>query len=246
MVEEVLDGAAWGFGAVEDAGDDDGVVGGVVVAQHAAGLVGGPGEGGAAEEAVEEAGVEGLEDFFEVVVAAFGGGDALAAAGEADVLGSACHGFGGDVAAVAVGLGGADGLAIELGEEDVGDGVVDGGWGGFEEVGEADVEGALAQADGGVEGGEAAEADVEGGMGARGRSSRYSCSKMGTSVVGMLVKAIWGWGWKTGLSTGYGAGFAVVLGGGWARNQAFCSSIRVAADSWTSLRVSRASLRETV
>jgi hypothetical protein len=32
VVEEVLDGAAWGVGAVEDAGDDDGVVGGVVVA----------------------------------------------------------------------------------------------------------------------------------------------------------------------------------------------------------------------
>ena len=32
----------------------------------------------------------------------------------------------------------------------------------LEEVGEADVEAAFAQADGGVEGGEAAEADVEG------------------------------------------------------------------------------------
>ena len=44
VVEEVLDGAAGSIGAVEDAGDDDGVVGGVVVAQHAAGGVGGPGE----------------------------------------------------------------------------------------------------------------------------------------------------------------------------------------------------------
>jgi hypothetical protein len=43
VVEEVLDGAAGGVGAVEDAADDDGVVGGVVVAEHAAGVVGGPG-----------------------------------------------------------------------------------------------------------------------------------------------------------------------------------------------------------
>ena len=43
VVEEVFDGAARGVGAVEDAGDDDGVVGGVVVAEHAASLVGGPG-----------------------------------------------------------------------------------------------------------------------------------------------------------------------------------------------------------
>ena len=57
VVEEVFDGAARGVGAVEDAADDDGVVGGVVVAQHAAGVVGAPGEGWAAEQTVEEAGV---------------------------------------------------------------------------------------------------------------------------------------------------------------------------------------------
>ena len=58
VVEEVFDGAARGVGAVEDAADDDGVVGGVVVAEHAAGVMGAPGERGAAEESVEETGVE--------------------------------------------------------------------------------------------------------------------------------------------------------------------------------------------
>ena len=161
VVEEVLDGAARGVGTVEDAADDDGVVGGVVVAEHAAGVVGAPGEGGTAEEAVEEAGVEGLEDLVEIVVVAHGGEDALAAAGLADVLGLAGDGLGGDVAAVAVGVGGGDGFLVELGEKDVGDGVVDGLGRVLEEVGEADVEAAFAEADGGVEGGEAAEADVE-------------------------------------------------------------------------------------
>jgi hypothetical protein len=168
VVEKVFDGAARGVGTVEDEADDDGVVGGVVVAQHTASLVGGPGEGGASEEAVEEAGVEGLEDLVEVVVVAGGGGDALAAAGLADVLGLAGDGLGGDVAAVAVGVGGGDGLFIELGQEDVGDGAVDGVGGGLEEVGEADVETPFAEADGGVEGGEAAEADVEGRDGSAG------------------------------------------------------------------------------
>ncbi len=65
------------------------------------------------------------------------------------------------MAAVAVGLGGGDGLLVELGEEDVGDGVVDGLGGMLEEVGETHVEAAFAEADGGVEGGEAAETDVE-------------------------------------------------------------------------------------
>jgi hypothetical protein len=58
VVQEILDGAARSVGPVEDARDDDGVVGSVVVAEHAAGVVGAPGEGGAAEESVEEAGVE--------------------------------------------------------------------------------------------------------------------------------------------------------------------------------------------
>jgi hypothetical protein len=118
---------------------------------------------------VEEAGVKGLEDLVEVVVVADGSGEALASAGLADVLGLAGDGFGGDVAAVAVGVGGGDGLLVELGEEDVGDGVVDVVGCGLKEVGEADVEAAFAKADGGVEGGEAAEADVErrdGGAGA--------------------------------------------------------------------------------
>jgi len=110
---------------------------------------------------VEETGVEGLEDLVEIVVVADGGGEALAAAGLADVLGLAGDGFGGDVAAVTVGVGGGDWLLVELGEEDVGDGVVDGVGGGFEQVGETDVEAAFAEANGGVEGGEAAEADVE-------------------------------------------------------------------------------------
>jgi len=43
VVEKVLDGAARGVRAVEDAADDDGVVGGVVVAEHAAGVMGAPG-----------------------------------------------------------------------------------------------------------------------------------------------------------------------------------------------------------
>ena len=43
VVEEVLDGAAGGVGTVEDAADDDGVVGSVVVAEHATGVVSGPG-----------------------------------------------------------------------------------------------------------------------------------------------------------------------------------------------------------
>jgi hypothetical protein len=86
--------------------------------------MGGPGECGASEKAVEEAGVERVEDLVEVVVMADVGEDAFAAASLADVLGLFGDGLGGDVAAVAVGVCAGDGLFVELGEKDVGNGVV--------------------------------------------------------------------------------------------------------------------------
>jgi hypothetical protein len=169
-------------------------------------VVGAPGEGGAAEEAVEETGVEGLEDFVEIVVAAGGCGEAFAAAGLANVFGLLGDGLGGDVAAVAVGVVAGDGFLVELGEEDVGDGVMDGVGSVFEEVGEANVEAAFAEADGGVEGGEAAEADVErgdGGSGAevavlvledgneRGGCGRFFCARL--FGFGQRIEGCCGW-----------------------------------------------------
>ena len=96
------------------------------------------------------------------------GENALPAAGLPDVFGLTGDVLGGDVAAVTVGVGGGDGFFVELGEEDVGDGVVDGVGGVLEDVGEADVEAAFTETDGGVEGGEAAETDVEGWNGRAG------------------------------------------------------------------------------
>ena len=126
---------------------------------------------------MEEAGVERLEDLVEIVVVAVGCGDALAATGLADVLGLFGDGFGADVAAVAVGVVRGDGLLVELGEEDVGDGAVDGLGRGFEQVGEADVQVAFAETDGGVERGEATETNVEGRNG-----------RAGTEVAVLLLK----------------------------------------------------------
>jgi hypothetical protein len=74
---------------------------------------------------VEETGVEGLEDLVEIVVVTGGRGEAFATPGLADVLGLPGDGLGGDVAAVTVGVDAGDGLLVELGEEDVGDGVMD-------------------------------------------------------------------------------------------------------------------------
>lgn len=48
VVKEVFDGATGGVGAIEDPAYDDGVMSSVIVAQHAAGMVSGPCEGGSA------------------------------------------------------------------------------------------------------------------------------------------------------------------------------------------------------
>jgi len=112
------------------------------------------------------------------------------------VLSLAGDGFGGDVAAVAVGMGGGNWLLVELGEEDMGDGVMDGVGCGLEEIGEADVETAFAQADGGVEGGEAAEANVE-----------WWDGSAGTELTVLLLEDGYKGGWGDGLGF-CGAGFA--------------------------------------
>ena len=68
VVEQILNRAAWGVGPVKDAADHDGVVGRVVMAKHAAGMVGAPCEDRAPEKAVEETRIERIEDLVEVEV----------------------------------------------------------------------------------------------------------------------------------------------------------------------------------
>lgn len=132
------------------------------MAEGALGVVLAPGEVGPAEETTEEALIEAVEDFFEVEKAAFGAGDALGAARVADELGLARDCSRGGETLVTEVVGCVDGLFVELGYKDVGDGMEDGLGSAFEQVGEADVDAALAQADGGVERGKATETDGDG------------------------------------------------------------------------------------
>src|SRR6185437_9806777 len=137
-------------------------------AEVAAGDGRGPAEVGASHPALEEAQVEVVKEGFEVVVAALGRLELLAAANLADEVG-----LGGDVlltdeATVAgiVDLG--DGAAVELAQQDVGKGLEHQFGGGLQEIAQADEEAAFAQADGVVEVGEGIEADLHGGEGRAG------------------------------------------------------------------------------
>jgi len=150
VVEQIFDGVARARGAVEDAADDDRVVGGVVVAEGALGHAFAPGKFGAAEQSAEEAGVKGVEDFFEIVEVAVRAGVALAASGVPDEFCLAGDSGAGGEALEARVMRRVDGLAVELGEQDMGYGARDANGRAFDEVGETDEYLAFAQADGGV------------------------------------------------------------------------------------------------
>jgi hypothetical protein len=166
--EDVFDGVARHTRMVEDAADDDGIVRRVVVAEAAAGVVPAPGELRAAHEPVEEAAVEVFENFFQMVVMAAGGADVLASAHLADEARLGGNVVAGDVAAITGAVGTIDRLAIKLGEQDVGNRVQHGFGSAFKQVGEADVELSLAEADGVVDGDESVETNVHGRRGREG------------------------------------------------------------------------------
>ena len=72
------------------------------------------------------------------------------------------------MAAVTVGVGGSNGLFVEFGQQNVSDGSMDGFRGVLQKIGETDVEAAFPEANGGVERGEALEANIEGRNGRAG------------------------------------------------------------------------------
>ena len=160
VVEDVFDRVAGDAGVVEDAADDDGVVGGIVVSEAAAGVVLAPGKLGSAEESVKEAAVEVVEDFFEVIVMAAGRANVLASAQLADEAGFGGDVVAADVAAIAGALVAVDRFAIEFGEQDVRDGLEYSVGRALQQIGDAREQSAFAHADGVVDGDEGIETDV--------------------------------------------------------------------------------------
>ena len=111
---------------------------------------------------MEETGVNGFEDLFKIVVPALRGADPLASPRLPDALGLARHRFRLRVPAVAVGVGGRDRFAVQLGEQNVCDGAMNALRGMLQQIGEPHDELAFAKPDGGVETGEAPKPDFDG------------------------------------------------------------------------------------
>jgi len=119
----------------------------------------------ASHESMEEAAVEVVENFFQVIVVAASGADVLASTHLADEAGFGGNVVAGDITAITGAVSVLDRLAIELGEQDVGDRVQHGVGSAFEQVGEANVELSLAETDGVVDGDKRIETNVHGRRG---------------------------------------------------------------------------------
>src|ERR1051326_1147367 len=121
MVDDVLDHVPRDLRSVEDTADDNRVMRRVEVSEHGAGALLAPGHLRASEQAVEEARVEVVEDGLEIVDMSLRAGDALASARLADEVDLALQVVAADVSAIARGVVRLDGLAVELGEQNVRD-----------------------------------------------------------------------------------------------------------------------------
>jgi hypothetical protein len=162
MEHDVLDDERRGIGTVEEAAEDDGLVGGVPVAEVGSGGGAAPGEGDRGDGAVEVAGVDVVEELLEVVVVAGGAAGVFAAIGLAEAFEVGADGRGVEPGAVA-GLelrGGA--AAKDFGDEDFGEGFEDAIRSAAEGFGEADVHFAVAEAEGGDGVGVGAPAEADG------------------------------------------------------------------------------------
>src|SRR5215469_7748382 len=123
---------------IEDAADNDGVMGGVVVPQDAPGFSLAPAHTGAGHKAVEEARVQVFEDCLQIVEVTARGAKQLTSTHLADQMGFANDLVAADVLAIASSVGAVDGASVHLGQQDMGDCFENGVRRAFEEVREAD------------------------------------------------------------------------------------------------------------
>src|SRR5271168_125545 len=162
VVEQVLNGVARTRGTVEDAAHDNGVVGRVVMAEHAPGMMLTPRKLRTAEQPVKKTRVERVEYLFEVVIAPLRAGVALGPASTANLLRAACDGFAVLESFIAMIVRAVDGLLVNLGDEDMCNCAQHALRSAFEQIGKTYVQLTFTQTDGGIEGNESPEADVKG------------------------------------------------------------------------------------
>lgn len=161
MIDEIFDGIERDACGIENAADDDGVMRGIIVAQAAESLVAAPGHLWSSHKAVEKAEIQVVKNLVEIIVLPFGTLDALAPAKLADELRLLRHGVTAGIFAITRGMGSINRFAMQLGDEDMQDGIKHRFRRAFKKIREADEDASLAQADGAIDVGKAIETDFK-------------------------------------------------------------------------------------
>jgi hypothetical protein len=161
MIDEIFNGIERNARRVKNAADDDGVMRGIIVAQTSQGLVTAPGHLWSSHKAVEEAKIQVVKNLVEIIVLAVRTLNALASAQLTNELRLLRHGMTAGVLAITRGVGSVNGLAMQLGNEDMEDGIQH--WLGraFQQIREADEDPSLAQANSAIDVGKAIETDLK-------------------------------------------------------------------------------------
>ena len=161
MIDEIFNRVTRHPGPIENAADDDGIVRGIVMSQAAQRVVAAPCHLWPRHQAVKEAQVQVFKNLVKVIVLALWALNALAPAHLADEMRFGGHGLAAGEFAVAHRVGRVDRLAVELGDQDVQDGIQHRLGRAFQQIREADEDASLAKPDGVVDVGEAVEADLK-------------------------------------------------------------------------------------
>ncbi len=146
VVNEVLQRQLRHAEVVKDAAYDDGMVSGIVMAEQAAGALAAPTHARAGHQAVEKAGIQLFKNGFQIVNMTLRADHGFASTQLAHPLGLLCHGLRTGPAAVAGGVRWLNRLAVELGNEDVGNGLYGSFGRTFQQVAQADVDNILPDA----------------------------------------------------------------------------------------------------
>lgn len=161
MVDKILNGIERYERGIENAADDDGVMRRIIVAQASQSLISAPGHLRSGHQAMEETQIQLVKNAIKVIVLALWTFNALTSAQLPDQVGLLCHVMTAGIFAVSCGMGSLNGLAIQLGDEDMQDSIKHRFRRTFKKVRETDEDASLAQADGAIDVGEAIKTDFK-------------------------------------------------------------------------------------
>jgi len=151
VIDDVFHGVRGNSRVIEYTAHDDGIVGGIVMAEAVAGVVAAPCHLGSGQQAVEESRVQVLENIFQIVGSTLCTFDSFTPAHLSDEVSFLRDVVARNVAAITRRLCPLDGLAVHFGQKDVRDGAQHRVWSSLQKIGKSDKQLSFTHADGVVD-----------------------------------------------------------------------------------------------